>query len=77
MFHKDRKRLLLVAAMLAVAGLTAACESAAERQARLEREAYIKTLNVEELQNSLETVNPDPYAPSETGTRNIGRLRNN
>jgi len=77
MFHTDRKRLLLVAAMLAVAGLTAACESAAERQARLEREAYIKTLDVEELKNSLETVNPDPYAPDETGTRNIGRFRNN
>ena len=76
MFHRDRKRLLLVAAMLAVAGLAAACESDAERRARLEREAYIKTLNVEELQNSLETVNPDPYAPAETGTRNIGRTKN-
>lgn len=66
---------MLVAALMAVAGLTAACESEAERRARLEREAYIKQLNVEELKKQLETVNPDPYAPDETGTQNIGRFK--
>ena len=50
-----------------------ACESDAERKARLEREAYIKTLDMEELKNSLETVNPDPYAPDNLGTLNRGR----
>jgi hypothetical protein len=77
MFHSDMRRLYLVAALLAVAGLTAACESATERQARLEREAYIKSLDVEELKKQLETVNPDPHAPEEAGTRNIGRSRSN
>ena len=76
MFHHDKRRLMLIAAMLAVVGLTAACESAAERQARLEREAYIESLDVEELQNSIETVNPDPYAPGATGTTPLGRHSN-
>ena len=44
---------------------------------RLAREAYLKTLDVEELKQQLETVNPDPYAPDEAGTKNIGRFRNN
>jgi hypothetical protein len=72
----DKRRLLLLAALVAVAGLTA-CESAAEREARLEREAYLKSLDVEELKKQLETVNPDPYAPEKAGTKNIGRSRNN
>jgi hypothetical protein len=76
MFHSDTRRLFLVAALLAAAGLTA-CESAAEREARLAREAYIKSLDVEELKKQLETVNPDPYAPDEAGTKNIGRFKNN
>jgi hypothetical protein len=75
MVHGGKRRLLLVAALLAVAGLTAACESAAEREARLAREAYVKSLDVEELKKQLETVNPDPA--DEAGTRNIGRFRNN
>jgi hypothetical protein len=76
MFHSDTRRLFLVAALLAAAGLTA-CESAAERDARLAREAYLKSLDVEELKKQLETVNPDPYAPDEAGTKNIGRFKNN
>ena len=74
MFHSDTRRLFLVAALVAVAGLTA-CESAAERDARLAREAYLKTLDVEELKKQLETVNPDPYTQDEAGTRNIGRFK--
>lgn len=77
MLHGNKRRLLLAAALLAVAGLTTACESAAERQARLEREAYLESLDVEALKNSLKTVNPDPYATEETGTGNIGRSRRN
>lgn len=76
MFHGDRRRLLLVAALMAFAGLTAACESDAERRARLEREAYTKQLDVEELKKQLKTVNPDPYAADKSGTRNIGRFKN-
>jgi hypothetical protein len=76
MFPGDKRRLFLMAALMAVAGFTAACESAAERQARLEREAYIKSLNVEELKKSLETVNPDHYSQEEVGTPNRGRFRN-
>jgi len=64
MFHDNKRRLLLVGAMLALAGLVTACETAAEREARLEREAYIKTLDMEELKQQLDTVNPDPYANS-------------
>lgn len=75
MLHGNMRRLLLAAALVAVAGVTAACESAAERQARLEREAYLESLDVEALKNSLKTVNPDPYA--DTGTGNIGRFRQN
>lgn len=57
---------------LVVMGLTAACETAAERAAREEREAYIETLDVDELKESLETVNPDPYA-----NRRFKRVKDN
>ena len=77
MSHGETRRLFLICAMLAVAGMTAACESDAERKARLEREEYLKSLDVEELQKQLNTVNPDPYAPGETGTKNVGRFKNN
>jgi hypothetical protein len=77
MFHAGMTRLLLAGAMLALAGLTAACESAAERQARLEREAYIESLDIDELKGSLETVNPDPFDPDKQGTSNIGKFRKN
>jgi hypothetical protein len=76
MLHAGMTRLLLAGAMLALAGLTAACESAAERQARLDREAYLESLDVEELKGSLETVNPDPYDPHGRGTSNMGKLIN-
>ena len=49
------------AALVLVLGLTAACETAGERALREEREAYIESLDLEELKESLETVNPDPY----------------
>ena len=72
MYQGDKRRLFLIAAMLAVAASTAACESEAERQARLEREAYIKSLDTEELKNSLKTVNPDPYSSETTAPMSFG-----
>ena len=75
MLHGDKRWLILGAVLLAGVGLSA-CESAAERELRLAREAELERIDVEELKKQLETVNPDPYAPSETGTRNIGRFRN-
>ncbi|WP_420347565.1 hypothetical protein [Pelagibius sp.] len=54
-------RVICLLLALAGTGLTAACESAAERQQRLEREAYIESLDLDELKGSLDTVNPDPY----------------
>lgn len=75
MFHNNRRRLLLAGAMLAIAALTAACESDAERQMRLEREALQKSGELEELEKQLNTTNPDPYSREESGTRNIGRSK--
>lgn len=75
MFDAKKSRLFLVATALAFAGLTAACESDVERQMRLEREALEESGELEELEGQLNTVNPDPYDPSETGTRNIGRFK--
>lgn len=75
MLHGDKRWLILGAVLLAGVGLTA-CESAGERELRLAREAELERIDVEELKKQLETVNPDPYAPSETGTRNTGRFRN-
>lgn len=77
MTYRITGRILLVTALLTLAGLTAACESDAERAARLEREALMKSGELEELKKSLETVNPDPYDPKKTGTKNIGRFRQN
>lgn len=74
MVDGKKRGLLVLAAFLAAAGLNA-CESATEREARLEREAYMKSLDVEELKKQLETVNPDPYARESAGTRNIGRSK--
>src|SRR3546814_20623630 len=74
MVHPEKTRLFLVAALLALAGLTA-CESAAEREERLAREAYIESLDIEELKKDLETVNPDPYARDKTRPGNIGRSK--
>jgi len=64
----------LLLALVGVA-LTAACETAAERQQRLEREAYIESLDLEELKGSLDTVNPDPYDPKKFQP-NKGREKN-
>jgi hypothetical protein len=75
MLHGHNRRFLLVGAALALAGLTAACESAVEREMRLEREALKKSGELEELEGQLNTTNPDPYAPSAVGTRNIGRSK--
>ena len=77
MFHREVLRLGLVGAMLAIAGLTAACESTVEREMRLEREALEASGELEELEGQLNTVNPDPYDPSKTGTKNIGRFKQN
>jgi outer membrane murein-binding lipoprotein Lpp len=75
MLHGDKRWLILGAVLLAGVGLSA-CESAAERELRLAREAELKTLDVEELRKQLETVDKDPYAQSKTRTRNTGRFRN-
>lgn len=75
MFHAKKSRQVLVAAMLGLAGLTAACESAMEREMRLEREALEASGKLDELENQLNTVNPDPYDPKKAGTRNIGRFK--
>src|SRR3546814_18895971 len=74
MVHPEKTRLFLVAALLALAGLTA-CESAAEREERLAREAYIESLDIEERKKDLATVNPAPYAREKTRTGNIGRSK--
>ena len=75
--HGHYRRFLLVGAALALAGATAACESDVDREMRLEREALKKSGELEELEGQLNTTNPDPYAPSATGTINRGRFRNN
>lgn len=75
MFDAKKSRLFLAGTVLALAGLTAACESAVERQMRLEREALEATGELEKLEGQLDTVNPDPYDPKKT-TRNIGRFKN-
>ncbi len=77
MFDAKYSRLILVATLLAFAGMTAACESDVERQMRLEREALKKSGELEELEEQVETVNPDPYDPKTKGTKNIGRFKNN
>ncbi|MEO3431479.1 hypothetical protein AAFN88_21660 [Pelagibius sp. CAU 1746] len=76
MFDAKISRLILVATALTFAGLTAACESDIERKMRLEREALKKSGELEELENQVNTVNPDPYDPEKSGTRNIGRFKN-
>jgi len=76
MLHGHNRRFLLVGAVLALAGLTAACESAVQREMRLEREALKKSGELEELEGQLNTTNPDPYAPGVVGTPNIGRFKN-
>lgn len=65
----------LAGVLLAVAGLTAACESDIDRQLRLEREALKEAGKLEELEKQLDTTNPDPYAPGERPTGNIGRFK--
>ena len=74
---REKCRIPLIAVLLAAAALTAACETAAEREARLEREAYVESLDVEELKKQLDTVNPDPYDPKNRRTINRGRLKRN
>ena len=69
-------RWLLLGAALTLAGLTASCESDIDREMRQEREALKKSGELEELEGQLNTTNPDPYAASATGTRNIGRFKN-
>lgn len=72
----DKKWLILGAVVLTGLGL-AACESAAERELRLAREAELSATEIEQLKKELHTVNPDPYDPKQRGTRNVGRFRNN
>ena len=61
MLHGQKRRILLVGAVLALGGLTAACESAVDREMRQEREALKKSGELEELENQLHTTNPEKY----------------
>ncbi|GAB4224412.1 MAG: hypothetical protein Tsb0032_28930 [Kiloniellaceae bacterium] len=76
MFHVKKSRLLLIGTLVVAAGLAAACESDIDRKMRLEREALKDSGELEKLEGQLDTVNPDPYAPGKTGTKNIGRFKN-
>ncbi len=77
MLHVKKNRLVLTGSILALAGLLLACESDVERQMRLEREALEASGELEDLEGQLNTVNPDPYDPNKTGTKNIGRFKQN
>ena len=66
-------RAVTLAALAMVLGITAACETAEERALRKEREAYIESLDIEELKGGLKTVNPDPYTDG-TIRKHVGRL---
>lgn len=68
---------VFAAIVLALAGLTAACESDIDRKMREEREALKKAGELEELEGQLNTTNPDPYSREEAGTKNIGRFKQN
>jgi hypothetical protein len=68
---------LLLGTLLALAGMTAACESDIDREMRQEREALKKAGELEELEGQLNTTNPDPYAPGERKTLNNGRFKQN
>jgi len=68
-------RWLVFCVLLALGGLATACESDVERAMRQEREALKKSGELEELESQLDTTNPDPYAPAQAGTRNIGRFK--
>lgn len=75
MFHSRISRLALAGPLLMVASLLAACESDVERQMRLEREKLEETGELEELEEQLDTTNPDPYDPTNAGTINRGRFK--
>lgn len=68
---------LLLGTLLALAGMTAACESDIDREMRQEREALKKAGELEELEGQLNTTNPDPYGPGERKTVNNGRFKQN
>jgi hypothetical protein len=70
------RRGLLVGALLALAGASAACESKLDREMRQEREALKKSGELEKLEGQLDTTNPDLYAPGESKTLNNGRFKN-
>ena len=72
--HRHPTRLLMAGALLALTCLTAACESDVERQMRLEREALKKSGELEELQQQLDTSNPDPYKPDNGVPVNPGKF---
>lgn len=75
MRHAKKARPVTFAAILTLAGLTAACESDVDRQMRLEREALEAQGELEELEGQLNTTNPDPYDPEKRGTINRGRFK--
>ena len=61
MAHGWTGRLLLAGMILALAGLTVACENNVQREMRKEREALKKSGELDELEDQLNTTNPDPY----------------
>ncbi len=76
MFHAKKSRLILAGTMLVLTGLLGACETDVQRQMRLEREALKASGELEELQQQLDTVNPDPYAGTPTKPARRHRRRN-
>ena len=77
MTYRSAGRTALALALLAAAGMTAACESDVDRAMREEREALKASGQLEELEDQLQTKNPDPYDPKNSGTMNIGRFKQN
>lgn len=80
MTDRTAGRIVLAMALLAAAGVAAACESDIDRQMRLEREALESSGELDDLKGQLETQNPDPYDPQTRnptirGPANRGRSR--
>jgi len=75
MTYRSAGRTALALALLVAAGMTAACESDVDRAMREEREALKASGELEDLEQQLETQNPDPYDPKTRGTVNIGRFK--
>ena len=69
MTNRRTGRMVLAMALLAATGLAVGCESDIDREMRLEREALEESGELEELEQQLNTVNPDPYDPEKNTSR--------